>query len=272
MKRLILTLIFVLACAAQLGAAVTFDAATGAYCATDGSCSAATTFPLPTATTLTYAHTTGVGSNRAIAVFVLIGCSGTDVSPSISSVTYAGVSLSNTSLPNVTAGSGPPRRGMVWSLPAGTQPTSGANNVVITLSGSLITACPVNNPRVMSGTVTASGVDQTTTFTGSGGSSGSGTTASTTLTSGANDLVAHSGCSGDNTSAPTGTSRWANNDTQTSCNSNVGATAAGGTTAPQFTVASSDSWIELAVSFKEAGGGGGDTPTTQRIATTGVGR
>jgi len=223
------------------GSTATFDAVGNANC-NSATCGTNAT----PASTLTYSVTVGSNSNRAFVVYVcLSGPSGT-VQPSISGVTYASVSLS---LYQHISGN---YYCDIWKLADGTQPTTGANNVVVTMP-SLIAADSV----LSSGAISAYNVDQTTNLVAASYAASSGTGTSATLTLGssnANDLVTTAVCSG-STGAQTqsfGTTRFSNaGDNHGACNVVSGATAVGATTAIAWTVVS-DSWRTLGVAFKHA--------------------
>lgn len=218
-------------------------------------------------TTQTVSFTVGSGANRQIAVFASIGCNSGITASTVSTVTYAGVSLSQTVHRSPAAS----RYVDLWTLPAGTEPTSGTNNIVLTYSASSSCSGGTEIGVRKMGAISVAGVDQTTTYTATNGNDGTSTSASVTLSSsGASDLVVHSTCGGSTLSSPTGTQRWHDGNQLTSCNDGNGATAAGGTTTVSSSLAS-DTWVIVAGSFKAAGGGGGlvCTPT---ISTLGVGR
>lgn len=92
---------------------------------------AATALGTVTATSLTTSHTTGVGQSRYALVGVVSGL-GTDV---VTGVTYGGIAMTQVS--KIIGGTGGSARTIyLYSLMA---PLSGANNVVITNSGSELT-------------------------------------------------------------------------------------------------------------------------------------
>lgn len=218
-------------------------------------------------TTQTVSFTVGSGSNRQLAVFASIGCNSGNTAATVSTVTYAGVGLSQTVHRSPSAANYVD----LWTLPAGTQPTSGANNIVLTYSSSNSCTGGIRDGVRKMGAIAVAGVDQSTTYTATNGADGTGTSSSVTLSSsGASDLVVHSSCAGSILSAPTGTSRWHDGNDLTSCNDGNGATASGGTTTLSSTIGASDSWVIVAGSFKAAAGGG--LVCTPTIATLGVGR
>jgi hypothetical protein len=237
-------------------AQASFDAQSSGQCTQDTCASS---------TTLTISHTTGSGSNRAMAVGVFAACAGGDTVPAVSTVTYAGSqSLSEIQSENPATN----RRGYLYALPAGTQPTSGANSLVVVLASNLGAACSTSNGVLSAVILTASGVNQTTTFTSSIDGSGSGTTASLTLSSsGANDLGVHFVCAGGGITSTTETERGPKIDnTINTCASVHSATAAGGDTAFSWTIPS-DSWIMAGGALKEASA----AAATPKLTLLGVG-
>lgn len=264
MRRAVFALLIVLALlvsARQVSAQVTFDAFANSFC--DGSGTVCTGAG---ATTLTYALTVGAGSNRALAVVLTVGCAGAETAPAISTVKFdpTGTNQSLTQIETVSPASS--RRGELWALPAGTQPTSGTHNIEIIMASGL-DAC-AGSSRLSSGAFAVAGVDQTTTFTDTNINSGSGTSATLTLTgSGANDLGFHGVCAGNGLTSTTETSRWSVSDTNTSCNSSGGATAAGSDTSFSWSIPS-DSWIMVGGAFKASTGGAAPVP---KLMLLGVG-
>ena len=193
-----------------------------------------------------YPLTVGSQSNRALAVFVNIGTEG-DTSPTVSGVTYAGVALTQIVHKVGTDGHS---IGDLWALPAGTQPASGTNNVVITLSGPL-----GYDQSLRSGAISAYNVDQTTTFTSTGSNAGKSASATLALaSSGANDLVIDSACNGTGLTSTPQSELWKYNEQDLSyCGTEGGAWAGGGTTSLSWTVPN-DWWIMVGASFKAAAG------------------
>lgn len=205
-------------------------------------------------TTLTYAIDVGSGSNRQLAVFAFIGCGGVEVAPTITGVTYAGTSLTSI-ISNVSPASS--RRGYLFAWPTGSQPTSGLNNVVVTLSADLNLTCNGGTRTLHSGAFAVTGVDQSTTFASTNSSTGAGASATLTLAgSSANDLGVNSLCAGDGITSSTETEQWQVDDTNSSCNSEGGATSTGTDNSLSWSIPS-DSWIMLGGKFLAAGGGGG---------------
>jgi hypothetical protein len=139
--------------------AVAFDAAAMA----DGS-----------GTSLTFAHTVGVGSDRAIVAGMQVyeSPAGSDC---VSGVTYAAVALSE--LGRVTHAT---HAGVeLWGLQA---PATGANNVVI--------SCSATTDELIGGSVSFTGVDQSTPF-GTAGTAAPGavTTITQDIASATDDMV-----------------------------------------------------------------------------------
>jgi hypothetical protein len=207
----------------QARAQVTYDNAASSNC---GVCSS-----------LTYSLTVGSGSNRALAVWVFISYNifNFPAAPYVTGITYAGVSLIPIA---IRAGSDETiGRAELWALPAGTQPTSGANNVVVTLSGT----AQMNSMH--SGAISVAGVDQTQTFTSiQTNTGGNGYSAFMTLPlSGANDLVFDGVCAGYSVNSTSQTQQVINNvSDSTSCDNDGIATAAGGTVYLSWTTNTGD--------------------------------
>lgn len=243
---LVLSFLFVVRTAA---AQVTFDAATTQQCGNNG----------PTActvsnTTITVAHTTGAGSNRAMTVGVFIACASGQTAPLVATATYATTQVLSQiqhTVPNVS------RVGDLWALPAGTQPTSGANNLVVVMTGDIATACSTGTSTLSVAIITTAGVDQTTTFTSSGVNSGTGTAATLTLgASGASDLGVSYVCAGDGVTSTTETERGPKITNQNnSCGTIDSATAAAADTSLSWTIPS-DTWIVTGGALKAVGAAG----------------
>ncbi len=119
------------------------------------------------ASSLTFSHTTGSGSNRLLLVGISIGNTSV-IAPSIANVTYNGVNL--TFVQGLSGGTGTARpRTEIWRL---VNPPSGSHDVVITTSGGTARG-------LTAGAVTFTGVDATTPLgTPVTGSANSATSAS----------------------------------------------------------------------------------------------
>lgn len=236
--RWLVSILLLLSIATASWGAVAFDAVS------NGSCVFATC--TASSTTLTYSHTTGSGSDRAIVVGVCVSGLSSQPQPSISTVTYAGVGLSS------KKHQGGNYYCEYWSLADGVQPATGANNVVIVLSGSLPSAA---SNIMTSATMTFTGVDQTTAWTSTdNGNSGNGTSATLTLSaSGADDMGADFVCNGDSVTSTTETSKFiAAANTNGACNTLGAAIAAGADTSLSWTVGN-DNWILIGGALKAAG-------------------
>ena len=212
-----------------------------------------------TASSLTYSLTVGSGTNRGLVVFVGVGsdCSLNSNPPTISSVTYAGVSLiqiDNMNFFPVPCSGGPLTRLYIWSLPAGTQPISGANNVVVTFSAALRAAGP--KETVQSGAVSVAGVDPATTFSSFlSGNFNTGSPQSINLTASyTNDLVVSFVTNGGSITspvAPLSQVKINNVDAGTTANNSALATGPGGTTSLGWNIDAADGVTMIAgVSFK----------------------
>ena len=195
-----------------------------------------------TPSSLTYSLTVGSGNNRALAVFAGIGCSGGSTARLVTGVTYNSVALEQVvhEIPD------PARYVDLWALPAGTEPDSGAHNVVVTMSDVL------NCGNIESGAIAASGVDQTTVFTSTDGNSGTGVTASATLaSSGANDMGIHGECAGSTMTTTPETSLWSDGTSTLQCDAFAGARAVGGDVDFARTISASDTWVMVGAAFKK---------------------
>jgi hypothetical protein len=249
-----------LAFASQVEAQVTFDATAHAECGGGVDCDAGAH------QVLTVPLTVGVGTNRQLAAFALIGCGSGQTAPT-ATATYNGTSL--TQIQTIAVGPAA-RRAYMWAWPTGSQPTSGLHNAVVTLSSDIQTTCD-GLATLGVGVISVAGVDQATTFTSSNNSSGTGTAVTLTLaSSGANDLGVDAACQGTGFTSTTETSRWSVNSGLNSCGSSAGATAAGGDTSLSWTGSGSDSWLMVGGAFKADAGGGG-SPANKTLLLLGVG-
>src|SRR5208283_819264 len=141
-------------------------AATNAVVAVDAVASA-----LTNAAKLTFAHTTGTGTNRLMLVGVATA------GQSVSSVTYNGLALSFVGGVSDTGSVKP--RAEIWSL---TNPPSGTFNVVVTLAASA---------NMVAGVTTFTGVNQTNALGTFASATG---TLSATVSSATNGMVFDSAC------------------------------------------------------------------------------
>ena len=132
---------------------------------------AATTGTAANAGSLTFSHSVGAaGTNRLLIVAVSID------NRTVSGVTYNGVAM--TSVGSATNGK---QISHMWRLIA---PATGANNVVVTLSG--------GGDDIIAVATSYTGVDQTTPLGTPATATGTSTTASVTVTSATNELVVDS--------------------------------------------------------------------------------
>src|SRR5262249_14657994 len=161
---------------------------------------------------------------------------------------YAGVPLARFL---ATSPDGGVANSYLYALPAGTQPASGTNNIVVTLDGVLQVNGLNQLPDLQSGAISASGVNQSQVFTSLNSKTGTSTSANVTLAAnGASDLVIESAVTKGTLGTAAQTQRWKNtlSDTQTA-NSCGGATAAGGTTSLSWPVSPSNIWVMIGASF-----------------------
>ena len=214
-----------------------------------GSCgnSAPETACTATDKVLTFAHSTGAGSNLANVLGCVVSAGSGDVMPNLTA-TYASVSMHEQVKRDKNWDV------YLWEL---VNPTSGSNNFVVTAASSMTPGASVIN--CVGGTF--SGVDQATPWTTSGcteSGSNPGTTAACTLSaSGANDMVVVAECNGTSIGSPTGaiTRRDFHDNTAGACNSFGLGTAAGNTTSLSWNNNGSDSWSLTGGALKEAAAG-----------------
>lgn len=216
-------------------------------------------------TTLTFSHV-NTASVTGLAVAVYVACGSGQTSPTVSGVTYAGTSLSSiTSVsPDVA------RRGYLFGWPSGSAPTTGTNNIVVTLASSLLTACDSAATLSAIG-MSVTGSDTTSQYVTSNTNSGSGTTASLTVSSNPTGAMGFStGCSGNGiTSSTEGAIDVTDTDTGNSCGTSFGMDVAPTDASWSFTIPS-DSWMTAGLVFAAPGGGGG--ATAHSLMLMGVGQ
>src|SRR5713226_4205029 len=142
---------------------------------------------------LTWAHTVGTGADRVLVVGVTIR----DGNVSVSAITYGGTALTRLGFQN---GAGNANRAEIWSLKA---PASGTANVVVSISGAR---------DLVGGSISFTGVDQTTPFGTFVGAQGTSATPSVTASSATAEIVVDTlATDGDAVSATVGagqTQRW----------------------------------------------------------------
>lgn len=235
-----------------LGPTITLTGVTGGTATYDNSihfeCDGGQVGPTCGSSTAAVSFTVGANTNRALAATVCVSNTGATAAHTVTAFTYAGVSLT---LVRTRSGAGNTSAVFycsLYQLPSGTQPTTGANTLSVTLTGIGF------GESILLGGYSAFDVDQTNNLVvgGDAGNDGSSTSATLTLgTNSANDLPFFSVCNGTSVSATTtGTSRWAvNYSTHNSCGATGGATTAGATTSLTRTVGS-DSWIAIGAPFK----------------------
>jgi hypothetical protein len=142
-------------------------------CGTSSVATDAISTGVTTTSSLTISHTTS-GTNRLMLVGVSI-VKETGGAPSVSSITYNGVSLSSVGSQATSDNKG---RTEIWRLVA---PATGTNNVVVTLS-----AAP---DAATAGVMTFTGVHQSTPLGTYASATGDSASASVTVASAANELV-----------------------------------------------------------------------------------
>jgi hypothetical protein len=197
-------------------------------------------------TNLTYAHTCS-GTDRFLYVAVTTI---SKASPTISAVTYGGVSMTLLS-GNVLVFSGTNWFHHVYYL---ANPASGSNNVSITAN---------SGGTIRSGCVSYTGVDQSNPIITSNFGSGTGGTLSISLTTGLTGWWIVSGANIDAAFAAgsvTDTLRASYAGLCDIADSNNDETAQ--TASATMTYAGTREWGGVAAAIKPAGGGGGPTPTS----------
>lgn len=216
-------------------------------------------------TTLTISHVnTASVTNLAVAVYV--ACSSGQTSSTVSGVTYAGTSLSSITSVSPDAA----RRGYLFGWPSGSAPTTGTNNIVVTLASSLLTACDSAATLSVIG-MSVTGSDTTSQYVTSNTNSGNSTTASLTVSSNPTNAMGFStGCAGNGvTSSTEGTIDVTDTNTGNSCGTAFGMDVAPTDASWSFTIPT-DTWITAGLVFAESGGGGGGTAKT--LTLMGVGQ
>lgn len=201
--------------------------------------------------TITWSHTC-TGSNRVLYVGLSVG-KPSDSTVAITGITYNSVAL--TSLGSRHANDQTDGRAELWRLVA---PATGANTVAISFTGGPLTSTDV----IVGGSVSLTGVDQTTPDSGFTSAAGSGTAPSVNVSSATGDRVIDVVCNGSAISSSGQTNKWLDNVNLGSAGGNAAmSTAAGGTTVTMSYTVTSDWWAILAINVKAVGGGGGATVT-----------
>jgi hypothetical protein len=193
----------------------------------------------PNVTDLTFAYTLPSTTAGVLYVGATAATGGGTVT--ITGVTYGGVAM--TKVDEVT-GDAAQSYASLWRLKQASLPSAGANNVVITASGTV-----GGVGRIIGGAVTLEGVNQTTPerFTDKV-SAASSTPATITVVGGnssANDIIISVGQSGGAFSAANQTSRWTTNiNTDTGGNNAACQTSAGSASdvTHSWTIAGPDIW------------------------------
>lgn len=195
---------------------------------------------------LTFSHTCS-GNDRIIIVGV---AAGDDDGRTVSSVTYAGVNLTQVRAQRLQTSGIPDKWVEMWYLVA---PATGANNVVVTLSGA------VSN-WVAAGSISLTGAAQTGQPDASNDAVGTSTTASVSVTTVADncwviDVVSYEDLSPTLTVGAGQTERWIQNDA--SDLQGAGSTEGPKTPAGAVTMSwdgGNDDWAMMAVSVAPAAG------------------
>jgi hypothetical protein len=243
-------------CAAPCRAQVVFDAvgpsAAGTSC-TAGS-STWTTF------TCTWSHTVSGSANPALCVGATYSPVALDVATL--TATFNGVAMTSEGHINSNNTSG---AGTVY-LFCMAAPASGAHSVAVTAT--YVSGTKSASDTIVGGSVSFTGVDQTTPIRNVSTSFGNGTSASVAVTSASGDLVIDAIGTGTSVTSSTQTNRWKDNATGASGAGDAAqSTAAGATSVTMAYAVGSDFWGMVGADVKAAAGGGGGTavPPTQMM-------
>lgn len=192
--------------------------------------------------TLSYPFTVGSsGVNRLLVVGVAVNGS---PAPTVSSVTYNGVALTQigTQLDSAPGYENISRIDQ-WRLVA---PATGTHNVVVTLSSAA--------GALLSGATSLTGVDQGSPVRGYTADDGWSTTASVTVSSADGDLVLDTVCNGNSVGAPSQDQQYVlNNSSSYGCDNIGGSTKAGASSVVMSWGVGNDIWIHFAAAIKPAG-------------------
>lgn len=213
-----------------------------AYSSTDystiGFDSANSTILTSQANSVSWKHTTGTGPNRVLLVAVDVFNSG-GTPTTVTSVTYDGIAL--TQVATAVYSSNPQVRSYVFLL---TNPTAGTRTITVTFAASTLAVC---------GSVTYTNVNQTSPVLANNTASGSGTSASVSVTASGSYskmLYGHLGTYRTSqysvTEGSGQTNRWAQTGEQYKGRASDKSFTSGSTTM-SWTMGSSASWVAIAV-------------------------
>ena len=205
----------------------------------------------PNCSTLSWNHTVS-GSNTLLTVGVAVGKITTNISGYTISATYAGVPL--TSAGRVVTSTGSTGIVQFFYLKA---PASGTNTVQVTLTG--------GTADIEAGSVSFTGVDQTTPVRNITTNNGNGTTASVTVPSATGNMVVTALSTGDRVNSSGNTAQWIKNQNNISAAGNGAQSTAPGTSSVNMTYAvNSDYWGIIGMDVVT---GGASTPTFPTISS-----
>jgi hypothetical protein len=201
-----------------------------------------------TCSSLTFSLTVGSsGTNGLVVVGVVVaGGNGEQPPPTVTSVTYAGQNLTqigtylNADLVNPTDTNA--AREDQWYL---LNPPTGANNVVITISGS--------SYSLLGGATSLFNVNQSSPIRGFTGADSESTAASVTISSTTGDLVLDTVCDGTSISSGSQTQEYLlNRNSNNACNNIAGSTSAGAASVNMSWTVGNDIWVDVASSIEPA--------------------
>ena len=208
---------------------------------------------------LTYSHTVGVGSDTALVVGGSVSSS-CDSAPNITSVTYAGDSMTNEVYVDDPDPSGCANAGDS-GIYTKTNPATGANNVVVTLAGT--------NGEIHSSANSFFGVNQTDPTSAGNTNFGFDTAANVTVTTQSGDVLVDHVCNGNSvgTVGAAQTERTKqNNNTEATCNNSASSTQDGVDGGAMTWTVGNDLWLISSVSLTPAEAGAPAAITPQRRA------
>jgi hypothetical protein len=203
---------------------------------------------------LSWSHTTA-GSNRLLTVGVVVGLAG-DLTQYAVSVTYNGVAMTSSGRVFVN-GNDTNGFGVLFYL---LNPAAGTNTVQVTLSGS-------NVDDIEAGSVSFTGVDQTIGVQNKSTNTGNGTSASTTVTSTAGNMVVDVLASANSIATSGQTLRWKNNQTPNNGGGNGAQSTAAGASAVSMNYAiTTDHWAIIGMDVVAATAPIGGLPVQVAVA------
>lgn len=228
-------------------------------------------FSTPTSGVVESWSHTCTGSDLILLVGVALGVQGPDVdTTAVFTATYNSVPMADCGVGKVHAAGAAEGFIQVFFL---LNPTTGANTVNVSQAGYTPTASALFTSTV--GSLSFTGVDQTTPFRNADGTTGTGTSASNPVTGGSvNEMVFSFEGGGSGLTTHNQTSRFVkNNNTNSQCGNFGAGTAPGSASAVTMTrTLASDSWAMIAGALQAVGGGATGPVAKSRIHRAAVRR